>query len=136
MPKSHEDELFHYGVKGMKWGVSRDDAVLARIGGRRMTGQTKTERKETDQRYKEYKKSTTRKERKADRAEVAMERGKMILDEALKNPTRLVALGSPSGGAPMLMEGREFVKEMGKGRAFSPMDSAITDLELRDLAGR
>ena len=39
MPAEAES-LYHYGVKGMRWGHRKgaDDAVLARIAGRRKVG--------------------------------------------------------------------------------------------------
>lgn len=31
-----QNELFHYGIKGMKWGVRRTEAQLARVRGERL----------------------------------------------------------------------------------------------------
>ena len=31
MSLTYDDYLEHYGVKGMKWGVRKDEAVLTRI---------------------------------------------------------------------------------------------------------
>lgn len=129
MTQTTEDfELFHYGVKGMKWGTRRGDAVLSRIAGRKMAGETKEEKQE----FKDYKKSTSRKERKADRNEAIQERGKYLLDEALKNPTKLVVMREPSG-VQALMQGKEFVAKLSSGAAFNPMDTAMTDITLEDL---
>lgn len=122
--------LSHYGVKGMKWGVQRDEAVLARIGGRRIQGETKEDR----QRYKEYKKSTSRQERKADRYAVMESRAKHVMDVSMKNPYNFVQVGTP--GYPTLMSGKEFVEFLSNGNAFNPMDTTVTDLRLRKDADK
>ena len=118
--------LEHYGVKGMKWGVTRDEAVLARIGGGRVAGETKADR----QKFKEYKKSTSRKERRADKEEVRVTRAKHLIETSLANPKNFVLVGTP--GYPTLMRGKEFVDYLGQGGAFNPMTTNITDLQERN----
>lgn len=122
-----EDEiesLYHYGVKGMRWGKRKDDAVLARIAGRRMVGETKEDR----QRYKDYKKTTSRKDRKADRQEAISQYASKLLEDSLANPKNFVQVGTP--GYPTLMQGKEFVEYLGRGGAFDPMSTSMTDLKL------
>lgn len=121
-------ELFHYGVKGMKWGVSRDEAMLARIAGRKSSQETV----EDKQRYKEYKKSTTRKERRADKREALRARAEHVVAEAADKPqNKLVETKNPRTGLPIIMTGEEFVREVSSGGSFSPMDTYVIDLKKR-----
>lgn len=114
--------LAHYGVKGMKWGVRRDEAVLARIAGGRMQGETKEDKK----RYKDYKKSTSRKERRKDKREVLNARASHLIETSMANPRNFVEVGTP--GYPTLMRGKEFVDYLSRGGAFNPMSTNITDI--------
>lgn len=118
------DFLAHHGVKGMKWGVTRDDAVLARIAGGRVANETKEDR----QRFKDYKKSTSRKERRTDRNEAKSARAGYLIEQSLKHPLNFVQVGTP--GYPTLMQGKEFVDYLGRGGAFNPMTTNMTDLML------
>lgn len=125
MANEVDDFLAHYGVKGMKWGVRRDDAVLARIGGGKLADETKEEK----QAYKAYKKSTSRKERKQDRKLARESRARHLIETSVANPKNFVAVGTP--GYPTLMRGQEFVDYLSRGGAFNPMTTNITDLQER-----
>lgn len=120
-----DDFLEHYGVKGMKWGVSKDEAVLARIGGGRVSGETKADR----QKFKDYKKSTSKKERRSDKNEARTTRAQHLVETSLANPRNFVQVGTP--GYPTLMRGKEFVDYLSRGGAFNPMTTNITDLQER-----
>ena len=99
IPYSEDDVLFHYGVKGMKWGVRRDEAMLNRIGGlrQRVVGGTAQERKQLLKEHKRdwqnYKKSTTRAERKADAKKVWEEKVLYLAEEIKKDPLVAIAYG-------------------------------------------
>lgn len=117
--------LAHHGVKGMKWGVQRDEAVLARIAGARVRGETK----EDKQRYKEYKKTTSRKERKADRREVIQQKADNLIKTALKNPDILIEV-STGPGAKTLATGKSFVEHLAAGGRFDPVFSNVSQVQL------
>lgn len=131
---SVDDALAHYGVKGMKWGVRRDQAILDRISGRRTkaVGGTREDRKkltsDANKKYKEYKDSTTRKERKADRKQAIAERASWLVDEAMKNPERMIHVSMGQGSVPRLASGKEFVNHLSRGGAFDPKYTDITDI--------
>lgn len=114
-----DEFLEHYGVKGMKWGVTRDDAVLNRMIGRRSVGETK----EDKQRFKDYKKSTSFKDRRADRKQAIQAKANKTVEDALKMPTSLIRVGTP--GYPTLMTGKEFTTYLSEGGYF---DAVMTDI--------
>ena len=122
------ESLYHYGVKGMRWGKRKgaDDAVLARIAGRRKVGETKEDR----QRYKDYKKTTSRKDRKADKQAAIEDWTNKVINDSITNPKNFVQVGTP--GYPTMMQGKEFIDYLGKGGAFDPMSTVVTDMKLRD----
>ena len=122
------ESLYHYGVKGMRWGKRKgaDDAVLARIAGRRKVGETKEEK----QRYKDYKKATSRKDRKADKQAAIEDWANTVINDSITNPMNIVRVGTP--GHPTLMLGKEFIDYLGKGGAFDPMSTMVTAIEVRD----
>ena len=142
MSITYENYLEHYGVKGMKWGVRKDEAVLTRISRSKNTtydptiskADRKAERKEGKAAYKEYKKNTNRKERKQDRKQATAERGQYILEEAVKNPTGFVsARFMLPNGAPhqSTMTGRLFVEQLSKGSMVDMRNTQLTMLEVR-----
>lgn len=116
--------LGHHGVKGMKWGVRRDEELLARIGGKRLRGEDAA----TKAKYKEYKKTTSRKERKADRREVRESRARYLIEEAGKTPTRLFVISTPQG--LIGMQGKEFIEKLSLGMPFDSLGSGGTDIFL------
>lgn len=116
--------LSHHGIKGMKWGVRRDEAVLARIAGGRIAGETREDRAK----YKAYKKATPRAERKADREKVLNQRINGLVKDALKNPNDMYIVGTP--GHNTMMVGREFTKYLARGGVFDPLSTGTTGLRL------
>ena len=121
-------ELFHYGVKGMKWGVRKDDHKMNRIAGYKNTDATKAEKKQTDEEVKAYKKATTRSQRKQDIKDIHQSKADYVIDKARKNPKKLVALMEPDG-ITTILEGSQFIDALGKGASFNPMLAEVTDLE-------
>ena len=142
MSLTYDDYLEHYGVKGMKWGVRKDEAVLTRISRSKNTtydptiskSDRKAQRKEGKAAYKEYKKNTNRKERKQDRKQATAERGQYILEESLKNPTGFVStrMMMPNGTMHQsTMTGRLLVEQLSKGRVVDMRNTQLTMLEVR-----
>lgn len=126
-----EEFLEHYGVKGMKWGVTRDEATLRRMQGQRVRarGGTRQERKDLNAQlksdWKSYKKSTTRKERKADARASQQSKADYLVDIATKHSdTALIQVGLP-GGQRIVATGEEFVEHMALGGAMNAKTSEI-----------
>lgn len=101
---SEELELFHYGVKGMRWGVQRpvdsDGMALGRPPGRkqqlkadRKSGR-KTDRASANASYKQGRQEM-KTLRKADRKEV---QGHLKSNYSLKNKTGKINTAATSGG--------------------------------------
>lgn len=125
-------DLIHYGVKGMKWGVRRDEGMLSRMvnGGRKVTSThpdkavRKTENARNEAAWKDYKKSTTKAERKADTVKAREEKMSYLMDEASKAPMKsLFVVGTPGGN--VLATGNEFVNHLLLGGA---VDVRMTNL--------
>ena len=128
MENAEDLELFHYGVKGMKWGVRKDEHAMNRIAGYKNTDASKSEVKETSAQVKAYKKSTTRAQRKQDIKDIYESKAEYIIEEARKNPKKLVAVVEEDG-ITSIAEGRQFIEALDKGGSFNPMLSSVTDLE-------
>lgn len=142
MTLTYDNYLEHYGVKGMKWGVRNDEAVLKRISRSQNTtynptlskAERKAEEKQGKARYKEYKKNTTRKERKQDRATATVERGKYLIDESVKNPKGVVSTSmmAPNGTLRRTtMTGERFVSHLQSGAAVDFRNTQLTLLEIQ-----
>lgn len=138
-------ELSHYGVKGMKWGVRRDHAVLDRLAGRKSNpgGRNRAERKANKQQrnsdWKNLKKSTTRGERKQLASEARSSKLDYIVNTVMNEPTNtLVSLSSPMGGG-VIVRGETFVDEiLKKGRTFDVLHTDLADkstLEVKKAFG-
>lgn len=118
------DILSHHGVKGMKWGVVRDDAVLARIAG----GKHPSETKQDHQKYKQYKKTTPKAEQRVDRHKALESRINHVLEAALKKPDLLIEAGTP--GHSTLMTGKEFAEYLVNGGAVNPLRTGVSQYQL------
>lgn len=117
--------LAHHGVKGMKWGKTKDEVVLRRLAGGnqiRASGGTHAERKaanaENKQAYKDYKKSVTKQELKADKKEARATKGSYLVEQSMKSPKSLVKTVDLQGN-PLIMSGREFSEAALNGKAFN-----------------
>lgn len=132
-----EDFLEHYGVKGMKWGVTRDEAVLRRLSGQRVNlrGAPKEERKafkeQAKKDWKDYKSKTTRKERREDRRRAEEEKLGYILDQVSKDKKTLLQINTP-GQMPTLISGKEFVDHLGRGGLVSPKYTELSGFRIGD----
>lgn len=142
MTESSEDyELFHYGVKGMKWGVVRDEQLLNKIAGRpaKISGGTREERKafnkEGKERYKEYKKNTSKKERKEDRRAAMEERGRYLIDHAVKNPDK-VLITRDVYGTPTVTQGKTFMENLSRTGMLDVKYTEVTNMTLKQMVGR
>lgn len=132
------DILKHYGVKGMKWGVTRDEVTLRKIAGdeRRVgvAGGTKEERKalknEVKQEWKDYKKSTTSAERRADRRQAQSEKMAYIYDKVKNDPAAMVETRDPYGYRTLLT-GKEFVTHLENGGAINVPATEISSYRMR-----
>lgn len=114
----------HYGVKGMKWGVTRDEAVMSRIAGARKFDDP--DRKATDAAYKDYKKTTTRKERRADKKAVRESKANYLIEKAASDKTALLSISLPgSNGLNHVLSGEAFVEYLSNGGSFNPLYSDL-----------
>ena len=67
-------------------------------------------------------------DRRADRDTAVREYASKLLEDSLAKPDNFVQVGTP--GYPTLMQGKEFVSYLGRGGAFDPMSTVVTDLKL------
>lgn len=132
-----DDFLAHYGVKGMKWGVRKDEVLLNKIVGANVkaAGGTRAERraltKNASQQFRNYKKKTPKPQRKLDREKAIQEKIQYLLDEAKKKPTRAFMINN-GDGIPTLVRGKEFLEAVEAGQAFNPVETYVTEIILRD----
>ena len=75
-----QNQLVHYGIKGMKWGVRRTDAQLARARG-------KSEQKSEDARIKATRKNDSKNRRKLSDAELKQKIERLKLEKQFKDLT-------------------------------------------------
>lgn len=91
-----DEELMHFGVKGMRWGVRRerpDTPKISRRENRRMNREA--------------------------RNNFRQEKAKKILDSAMKDGSNVMVMGRFNQEAyPTMMSGKEFVTAISKGSSF------------------
>lgn len=135
--------LYHYGVKGMKWGVRRDRAVLDRLAGRKTTSnaETKAERKAENKKakkqWKEFKSKTGWLERRGLRKKAIQSRADYIVNDVLNNEdNRLVTITNPNNilASTKIATGKEFADHLKKGGAFDALNTELynTDQKIPD----
>lgn len=129
--------LWHYGVKGMKWGVRRDQAVLDRLAGRRTrsSAATRSERKADNkaakQQWKDFKSTTSRKERRGMRREALESRAGYVIDRAMNEDNAYVSLMNSATGQKTIATGHQFIAHLAAGGAFDVKTTEIVTIEQR-----
>lgn len=130
--------LYHYGVKGMKWGVTKDEVLLRKIAGDerqlRAGGGTKEERKalnkQSKQDWKGYKESTSRSERRSDRRTARAEKMAYLYDTVKNDPAAMVETRDPYG-YKTLITGKEFTTHLENGGALNVPATEISKIRMR-----
>ena len=130
--------LYHYGVKGMKWGVTKDEVLLRKIAGDerqlRAGGGTREERKalnkQSKQDWKDYKESTSRSERRSDRRTARSEKMAYLYDTVKNDPAAMVETRDPYG-YKTLMTGKEFTTHLENGGALNVPSTEISKFRIR-----
>lgn len=138
IPDTYDDYLKHYGVKGMKWGVRKDEVLLRKIAGDekrvRLVGGTKEDRKALNKQakkdWKDYKKSTTRSERRSDRRTARSEKMAYLYDTVKNDPATMVETRDPQGYRT-LIAGEAFIKYIESGGALNVPATEISDIRIR-----
>jgi len=133
VPLSQVDEsIAHYGVKGMKWGVHRDEAVLARLAGASGVRSTapdratrKAENRDAKQRWKDYKSSVSREELRNDRRKALESKISYLVEKADKRPDKTLLLLNAPSTMPIVITGREFIDHLTQGGAIAPAYTSI-----------
>ena len=91
-----DEELMHYGVKGMRWGVRRERPDTPKISRR----------------------ENRRLNREA-RDKFRQDKAQKILDTAMKDGSKVMVMGRFNQEAyPTIMSGKEFVTAISKGSSF------------------
>ena len=127
--------FWHYGVKGMKWGVRRDQPVLDRLAGRRTRSsaatrsQRKAENKQAKQQWKDFKSKTSRKERRGMRKEALESRAAYVIDRAMNEDNTYVSLMNAVTGQKTIATGSQFVDHLAAGGAFDVKTTEIITIE-------
>lgn len=130
--------LKHYGVKGMKWGVRKDEEVLNRLtkGPLRPAidispGRPKTSRQERKatraqgkKDWAEYKSKTTKEERKTDKKKAIESKLNYLVSEAAKDPMRGFSTIDAKGNYH-LVTGQQFMEQLARG---GHVNVAYTDI--------
>ena len=137
----HKSHLEHHGVKGMKWGVKKDEDLLVRMTGRRLApeGNTKEERKASrkasDAAWKNYKKNTRFSERLKDSQAARASKIEYVLEEATKKKNLLIQTPTAQGWQ-VVMSGREFMKHLENGGYVNAADTNILYLNDKNSKGQ
>ena len=106
------DELTHYGVKGMKWGVRKD-----RDGGsRRGRAKDQSAGDASGAKPKKQSRRQRRQEERRARIEAHQARASEVFEQAANNPESLVKVRTEYG--PYILTGQQFVDYVSSGGAF------------------
>lgn len=106
------DELMHYGVKGMKWGVRKDRG--GRSGRRRANDQSAGDA--SGAKPKKQSRRQRRIEKHRARIEAHQARAAEVFTQAANNPDSMVKVRTAYG--PYILTGQQFVDYVSSGGAF------------------
>ena len=116
-----EEELIHYGVKGMKWGVRKSDGSYG-------VGSNSDIRTNREAKEQGLRKSTSG-ERREIRKQMAKERFNLATEMATKHPDSVLVSARFQGEmAPTLRTGREFTASVISGRAVDINSLSVASL--------
>ena len=120
-----EEELIHYGVKGMKWGVRKSDGSYG-VGS---NSDIRTNREAKRFAKEQGLRKSTSGERREIRKQMAKERFNLATEMATKHPDSVLVSARFQGEtAPTLRTGREFTASVISGRAVDINSLSVASL--------
>lgn len=118
-------ELAHYGVLGMKWGVRKRRDSKPSSSGKSSDSSSKKSSAPKKTKPKKVSRKEHRAKVKAERNKFYEQKAESIMKEALKDPEVLIKLSTPGDPYGMVVTGQQFANYASNGGLFDVKTSDI-----------